>query len=229
MEDCEAEKAKVLANLSALVNATLEKSDLNGLSQEQIQGLTKNISANITSGLPECNMETFLTEVGGGTVEVYKERIDCTTVPFFSLGNWETGASEMRDRARDWSEQGRRPRGEWGRGKRKERIYFFVLPPHSPLGCASHSLQSLNYCGREKGTACSLRKEGPNISPVTCKVPSLGLPPPSIPPPPPLDTFEYKPFLGIHMTKRRPCSDISPPTWLALIRHLITTRDCWKE
>ena len=32
-------------------------------------------------------------------------------VPFFSLCNWETGASEMRDRARDWSEQGRRPRG----------------------------------------------------------------------------------------------------------------------
>ena len=29
-------------------------------------------------------------------------------VPFFSLSNWETGASEMRDRARDWSEQGAR-------------------------------------------------------------------------------------------------------------------------
>ena len=32
-------------------------------------------------------------------------------VPFFSLCNWETGASDMRDRARDWSERGRRPRG----------------------------------------------------------------------------------------------------------------------
>ena len=32
-------------------------------------------------------------------------------VPFFSHSNWETGASEMHDRARDWSEQGRRPRG----------------------------------------------------------------------------------------------------------------------
>ena len=54
-------------------------------------------------------------------------------VPFFSLSNWETGASEMRDRARDWSEQGR------------------------PRGRASCSLQSLTYCGREKkGTACSL-------------------------------------------------------------------------
>ena len=32
-------------------------------------------------------------------------------VPFFTLSNWEIGAIEMRDRARDWSEQGRRPRG----------------------------------------------------------------------------------------------------------------------
>ena len=33
----------------------------------------------------------------------------------------------------------------------------FDLPPHSPRGCASSSLQSLNYCGREKkGTARSL-------------------------------------------------------------------------
>ena len=44
----------------------------------------------------------------------------------------------MRDHARDWSEQG-------------------VLRPHSPRGCASRSLQSPNYCGREKeGTAGSL-------------------------------------------------------------------------
>ena len=28
-------------------------------------------------------------------------------VPFSSLSSWETGASEMRDRARDWSERGR--------------------------------------------------------------------------------------------------------------------------
>ena len=31
-------------------------------------------------------------------------------VPFFSLSNWETEASEIHDRARDWSEQGRRLR-----------------------------------------------------------------------------------------------------------------------
>ena len=37
-------------------------------------------------------------------------------VPFFSLSIWETGASEMHDRARDWSERDRWPRGEWGRG-----------------------------------------------------------------------------------------------------------------
>ena len=33
-------------------------------------------------------------------------RMECRilhAVPFFSLGSWETGASEMRDRARDWS------------------------------------------------------------------------------------------------------------------------------
>ena len=54
------------------------------------------------------------------------------TFPIFSVSNWETGASEMHDRA-------------------------YVLLPHSPRGCASRSLQSLNYCGREKkGTACSL-------------------------------------------------------------------------
>ena len=48
-------------------------------------------------------------------------KITLHAVPFFSLNNWETGASEMR-------------------------------------ACASRSLQSLNYCGREKkkGTACSL-------------------------------------------------------------------------
>ena len=58
-------------------------------------------------------------------------------VPFFSLGNWETGASEMHDRARDWSERGRRP-----------------------CGGACRSLQSLNYCGRVKrGTASSLGGE----------------------------------------------------------------------
>ena len=64
--------------------------------------------------------------------------LDCTQSLFFSLCNWETGASDMHARARDWSERGRRP-------------------PHSPRGCASRSLQSLNWCRREKkGTACSL-------------------------------------------------------------------------
>ena len=49
-------------------------------------------------------------------------------------------------------------------GKRKERaatFYFVVRPPHSPRVCASRSLQSLNYFGREKkGTACSLLIRG---------------------------------------------------------------------
>ena len=89
-----------------------------------------------------------------GNMVVNSSECRLHAVPFFPLSNWETGASEMRDRARDWSEQGRRPRGEWGRGKR----LFFVLPPHSPCGFASRSLQSLTYCGREKkGTACSLQ------------------------------------------------------------------------
>ena len=45
----------------------------------------------------------------------------------------------MRDRARDWSEQGRRPRGEWGRGKRKERVPSFLRPssPFSARLCLS--------------------------------------------------------------------------------------------
>ena len=63
------------------------------------------------------------------------ERARCATAR-------ETGASEMRNRARDWSERGRRP---WGS----------FLPILRAFG--SRSLQSLNYCGREKkGTACSL-------------------------------------------------------------------------
>ena len=36
--------------------------------------------------------------------QVNKNLIRLHTVPLFSLSNWETGASEMRDRARDWSE-----------------------------------------------------------------------------------------------------------------------------
>ena len=63
-------------------------------------------------------------------------------VPFFSLSNWETGASDMWNSARDWSERDveQRARLEW-----------------SPRGCASRSPQSLNYYGREKkGPACSL-------------------------------------------------------------------------
>ena len=61
--------------------------------------------------------------------------------------------------ARDWRERGTRPRGEWGRAERnKENNLFFIF--HSPRGCASRSLQSLSYCGREKkGTACSLNIE----------------------------------------------------------------------
>ena len=71
-------------------------------------------------------------------------------VPSFSLSNWETGASELRDRARGWSERGRRPRGEWGRreDKREENS-------------ASRSLQSLSYFGREKKrTACTQSMAG---------------------------------------------------------------------
>ena len=50
----------------------------------------------------------------------------------------------MRDGARDV----RAENGEWS---------FPPTPRHSPRGCDSRSLQSLNYCEREKkGTACSL-------------------------------------------------------------------------
>ena len=64
------------------------------------------------------------------------EQARCTTAR-------ETGVSEVDGRAEEKS-KGLQP-------------YFFVLPSHSPRGCASRSLQSLNYCGREKEeTACSL-------------------------------------------------------------------------
>ena len=46
-------------------------------------------------------------------------------VPFFSLRNWET---ETHDRVRNRSERGRRPHGEWGRGKRKERDPLVFRP-----------------------------------------------------------------------------------------------------
>ena len=35
-----------------------------------------------------------------------KSYIRLHAIPFFSLSNWETGASERHDRARDWSERG---------------------------------------------------------------------------------------------------------------------------
>ena len=75
---------------------------------------------------------------GSKTVTMWKMiPLTCWTAQSLSLlvhSNWETGASEMHDRARDWSEQSRWPRV-----------------------CASRSSQSLNNCAREKrGTACSL-------------------------------------------------------------------------
>ena len=62
----------------------------------------------------------------------------------------ETGVSKEDGRAENWEEK-----------REKKETICFVLPPHSPRGCASRSLQSLNYCGREtKGTACSLGRGG---------------------------------------------------------------------
>ena len=54
----------------------------------------------------------------------------------------------MRDRARDWSEQGRRPRGEWGDG----RDYFssFLPIPRAALLLARSSL-SLTVDEKRKG------------------------------------------------------------------------------
>ena len=93
-----------------------------------------NSKQEITIICPDCTQSlSFLLEIQR------LERARCSTAR-------ETGASKLDGRARRM-------------GKRKEYYhdYFFVLPPHSPRGCASLSLQSLNYCGREKkGTACSL-------------------------------------------------------------------------
>ena len=54
-------------------------------------------------------------------------------VPFFSLSNWETGASETTTACETGVSEGWWPRGEWGR----ERGWW--LAP----------VQSLNYCGRD--------------------------------------------------------------------------------
>ena len=44
-------------------------------------------------------------------MNLVEANLDYTQALFFSLSNWETGANEMHGRARDWSGQGRRPRG----------------------------------------------------------------------------------------------------------------------
>ena len=68
---------------------------------------------------------------------------------------FETGVSEV---------DGRTENGEEGREK-KGTLWFFVLPPHSPRGFASRSLQSLNNCGRKKkGTTCSLPPGNPSVT-----------------------------------------------------------------
>ena len=69
-------------------------------------------------------------------------------VPFIFLSNWETGVSEMHDRARDWTERGRRPRGKWRSVSSFVPILYAAVPLAHP---------SLNYCRREKkGTAVSV-------------------------------------------------------------------------
>ena len=54
--------------------------------------------------------------------------VDCTQ-SLFSLSNWGTGTREMRDRARDWSERGRRPRGA------------FPYSPRGRLPCSAPAYQ----------------------------------------------------------------------------------------
>ena len=88
--------------------------------------------------------------------------LDCTQSLSFLL-LIETGASEMRDRARDWSEQGRRPRGEWGRGKRKERVplFFRLSSPFYARICFSLAPVSQLLWTRKERTACSLAANKP--------------------------------------------------------------------
>ena len=70
-------------------------------------------------------------------------------VPFFSLNNLETGASEMHDLARDWSDRGRQPCGEWGRGKKSSFLSFLpILRAAVPL---ARSSLSINVDEKSKG------------------------------------------------------------------------------
>ena len=68
-------------------------------------------------------------------------------VPFFSLSNWETGDSEMRDRVRDWDEQGTRP------------TFLPILRAAVPL---ARSSLSIAVDEKRKGTACSLGPPEPH-------------------------------------------------------------------
>ena len=79
--------------LAQLLEIPVGACSLGGIWVPWMAGSTSEILQNVIS------LENFIVWNG----------LDCA-VPFFSLINWETGASEMRDRARDWSEQGRRPR-----------------------------------------------------------------------------------------------------------------------
>lgn len=59
MDNCEASNAKILESL----NATLHTLNTTGLSSLHVEWLKGNTTNNITSGLQECDLETFLTDV----------------------------------------------------------------------------------------------------------------------------------------------------------------------
>ena len=100
----------------------------------------------ITAQLQMTHIESLYPNPGHPSLGQLLHRLHA--VPVFSLSNCETGVSEVDGRA------------ENGEERREKKV---VLPPHSPRGFASRSLQSLNYCGREKkGTACSLATPVPN-------------------------------------------------------------------
>lgn len=59
LDNCVASNAKILESL----NTTLHQLNTTGLSSQHVEWLKGNTTTNVTSGLQECDLETFLIDV----------------------------------------------------------------------------------------------------------------------------------------------------------------------
>ncbi|KAJ7360468.1 hypothetical protein OS493_015569 [Desmophyllum pertusum] len=62
LDNCEASNAKILESL----NTTLHQLNTTGLSSQHVEWLKGNTTTNVTSGLQECDLETFLIDAASG-------------------------------------------------------------------------------------------------------------------------------------------------------------------